>query len=317
MIVRKMWSRFNEKISPKLCNKIHIKEDIKIPIDRSVIAIIGAPRIGSTLAYQILANSTDSYYMSNLFHLFHYNPQLAHNLENYFNSSNFNSKFNSNRGFENNILAPSEANYFWKNWFDFSINEFAKFKTRKNFLTGCYILEQILKKRYTLLSGWNAHLYYTKEMTNIFKNHLFINIKRDHFSIIKSIYLSRIAIYNDPKHWWSLKPKEMRFIKNDDPFTQISLQVLYTERKIEKLFKDKKINLIRYDYDFICHKPNSFLESVVTTSKQKNILLNQKVVKLKQFQPSKIKKSDALYKSIKKGYDSALRIYNKYDKKNS
>ncbi len=82
-----------------------------------IVFILGSPRTGSTLIYQLMIDFFDFFYFTNLANNhFAEHPLLAIPLENSLQQPNLN-RYESEYGKTKGLLGASEASYIFKNWF--------------------------------------------------------------------------------------------------------------------------------------------------------------------------------------------------------
>lgn len=223
------------------------------------IFIIGPPRVGSTLLYQILVASNIFDYINNFEHAMYKYPALGCYLSvNLLN--NYVPSFQSFYGYEKGLVSPSEANSFWSKWLGMNVDES---RSQINLENKEYI-SKYFKYRYKLtnkpfLSAWNAHAFYLKELNNFIKNRLFIHVLRDPLENALSILNARNRLKGSIEQWWSLKPAECNEKYFENPFYQVMAQIYYTNYRIEKLKDDSFLTL---NYTDICSCPLEVVNNI-------------------------------------------------------
>ena len=82
------------------------------------IFIVGAPRTGSTIVYQLITQYFDTIYFNNLVHLARENTYFGFWLSNKFFKENPHNSFKSNHGdtLTGGLHAPSEGGQIWQKW---------------------------------------------------------------------------------------------------------------------------------------------------------------------------------------------------------
>lgn len=149
--------------------------------DREVAFIVGNPRSGSTLLYQILCSDGKYKCLNNTHYFFYKNINYFDTIDRLISTSK---EVNSSKfGYINKINAPSELDRFWRYWFDFH----HKYKEPDiNLRKVNYIGRNLFSQGEPLLFSWNAHLYYIRYIVNIFSNYRFIIPVRDSFFVYSS-----------------------------------------------------------------------------------------------------------------------------------
>lgn len=241
--------------------------DTDAPSSFSPVFIVGAPRSGSTLFYQILANELDVVYISNFVHVFsswlntgfEFEKRWLRKKKRYDLSSSYGGTFKAGWG------APSECGAFWythmpKDMHYLSKNDLTA-EAARYFRQSIRIPMQTYKKPF-LFKNMNAgqRIGYLKE---VFPEAKFIFIQRDPLATAQSILKARNDIYGRPSAWWSIRPKEYDSLKTKDPLDQIIGQIFYIERQILEDFDglEERDKLI-LSYEELCADPNQTIANV-------------------------------------------------------
>jgi len=228
------------------------------------IFIIGAPRTGSTILYQIITDIFDVLYTNNLIDILNKNfyfafwlsSKLFHNKPHNCYTSYFGDTWHCG------IMAPSECGSFWYRWLPDE-----KHFIRKNEISKKSVNEirnnifSVINKynKPLLLKNINAGLR-MEFISEIAPNAKFIFIKRNPLYTAQSILLVRKKIYNDESKWWSLMPKNYIELKDLDFCEQVVKQIYYIEKQI---FEDSRLfpakNFMKINYSEFC---NNFYEII-------------------------------------------------------
>ncbi len=275
----------------------------------SPIFIIGPPRSGSTILYQLITNFFNVNYIDNLIHLSRENLFFGFWLSNLLFKNKGHNTFKSEYGNTQKfgLHAPSEGGNIWYQWFSKD-----KIYFDKNDLTEKSIL-QIRNIFNAITNKYNKpvvikNLMFSqriKALSQICPNAKFIVIKRSPEFNAQSIYKARLS---QPKHeWWSTHPKNYKELLNLPLIEQSVNQVYFIEKQIHedlRLFPTENITIIRYD-DLInnCEKTLNNLRDFINTSK------------LKDYSNVKLMSEDAI-KVSHKDFNLILNLINKFDWKN-
>ena len=127
------------------------------------IFIIGAPRSGSTLLYNVLINKFRLSYISNIASVFYKYPYLVTSLFWKFHSRK-NKSYNSDTGFIPGLFSPSEAGKIFEFWFD----------EKTNYSKDIYVKKCVLA--YTELFKGPFINKNTRNIRRIAKKHEFLDI---------------------------------------------------------------------------------------------------------------------------------------------
>lgn len=217
------------------------------------IFIVGAPRSGSTILYQIITNTFDILYPDNLVEYFHRNFYFGFWLSNLLFKKKPHNCFSSNYGKTNNcgLHAPNECGAFWYRWLpqdrhfcirdDISPKE--KLELKQNIFS-------IINKHQKPILFKNLNAGQRLDLIHSFApDAKIIFIKRNPLYTAQSIYKAKRRLKISPNKWWSIKPKNYLELENLPPVEQIVKQVFYIEKQImddSKLFENPNFMMIDY-----------------------------------------------------------------------
>ena len=236
------------------------------PVDQPVF-IIGAPRTGSTILYQLLTHYFHVLYIDNLTALFFRNLYLGFRLSHTLFKDKSHGCFRSFQGTTEDcgLHAPSECGDFWYRWLPrekhfISRDEIPANKRKEIGSTITAIINRWQKP--LLIKNLNAgqRLGMIKQ---IFPGARFIFIKREPIYTAQSIWQARQQAGLQPHQWWSIMPENYEELKNLTPYKQIAAQIFYLEKQIMKdcrLFPSNQCIIL--NYDDLCRNPQTFLDSM-------------------------------------------------------
>ncbi len=228
----------------------------------NLISVVGPPRIGSTLAYILLARAFNVSYISNLEHVFFKVPAVGAAVKRVL-VGRYRGGYESDLGYVPGLNAPAEANRFWEYWFDYSIHERPPSPRPERMEYIRRILQTVCSsKSHTLLSAWTAHGFYIPHNVAFFSNCLFIHLRRDPIDTAISIYNSRIKRYSTDTIWLSLRPVECKAYLGRDPVHQIAAQVHLINKRIEDAKRRYPGAVIDHEYRLLCESPGSFVKHI-------------------------------------------------------
>jgi hypothetical protein len=205
-------------------------------IKYSPVFIIGAPRTGSTILYQILTRNLPVAYVNNLVGIGKYTFYINFLI----NRIVFKGRsHNSNKSqFGDTLIdglnAPHEAGDFWLRFLPkkkdyISMDEVKSIDTgmlRKSITAVTNYLDQpILFKN--LNAGMRINL-----IKSVFPEAKFLLIKRDPFYTVQSILLARKKLGINAGEWWSVKPPDFRDYLNMTEVGMVVRQVFDIEMQI-------------------------------------------------------------------------------------
>ncbi len=237
------------------------------------IFIVGAPRTGSTLLFQILSCYTKVTYISNLMALFPRYMAFIHRLTKHRIDSNKDVK-NSNYGIISGLHSPNEASKIFDFWI---FNSPSSIITDAVKTTVYKISKQ--SKRPLLVKSMGVSLKLDTLM-EYFPNAKIIFIKRDAFNTAKSILKARLDINGDVNTWWSLKPKGYEKVLDMNPQYQVLWQIDAINKQIEKDLYNFKYVHVTIDYQALCQNPIETIDLIcckLGLEKKGNKVLTAKV----------------------------------------
>ena len=173
------------------------------------VFIVGAPRTGSTLLFQMLSSTDQFFYLNNfIIDRFQVAFQASCDYLSRFRSFSH-QNFSSDFGMTEGPNAPHEGGYFWYRWFpenkhavdagELSATDIAELKAY-------HIAFEELSGRAILHKNLNCGLR-LRALSEVFPQILVIHIGRDALDTAYSIYQGRQKYNGQVKEWFSLKPK--------------------------------------------------------------------------------------------------------------
>lgn len=247
--------------------------------DYPIVFVMGPLRSGTTLFMQWLAQSGLVAYPTNLLSRFYGVPLVGAHIQLLMTDPRFNFRneifdfnsdivFTSENGKTKGALAPNEFWYFWRRFLPFkdfdwlSDEELFRVVDHKTLVDELTSLTRVFDKPFAL-KGMILN-YNIPFLDSIFKEALFIQIKRNSVSNVASILEARKRQFGSEKVWYSFKIPEYPELKDLDPVTQCAGQLHYTNKAIKKgmatLDETRKLEV---QYDDFCQNPSHVFDQVV------------------------------------------------------
>jgi len=242
----------------------------ELPLMHQPVFIIGAPRTGSTILYQIITNELDVLYIDNLACSLHRNLFFGVWLSRKIFKSKPHNNFKAEHGNTSmyGAHAPSECGGFWYRWMpknrhfvdEGDIDDKAENEIRREItsIINCHDKPLVFKN---LNAGLRMRVLF-----RIFPKAKFIWIKRDPLYVTQSILKARGTVNANLEQWWSLMPENYESLKNMTAIEQVVGQVHSVERQIEQdknMFSEENILSISYeelnDIDFVLARVHKFV----------------------------------------------------------
>lgn len=292
-----------------------IRKDIGIGYP--VIFIIGPPRTGSTLLYQLITRCFKVCYFSNFMMRFPFSPCYIAKFIAPFNACDPPNYFDSSYGEIDGWKAPSQGYKAWNRWFpdDQSyVGSGAISKEKLRELRNTIALLQIFFKA-PFVNKWQGHSVRILPLVEAFPEVLFIRIKKEPELSAQSILHGRRLFLGDEKKWMSTRPREYNEIIHKEPIQQVCEQVFYIEKNIDLDIKHiGESKCMTVDYEELCASPPKVMDQI------NSFIINQGInrpLEQRHNIPSsfpcdhKISVSDSEYRKIE-NYLAKLRKQNQF-----
>jgi len=248
--------------------KKEINEYVDYPVKHPFLFVIGAPRSGTTLLTQLIANSFDISYINNLIARFYLAPLHGIRFSNTVLGDVRGSNFISDYARTNRLNEIHEFGYFWRYWLNkntFDDITYSKekeneidWKGMKKVLTS---LQHETNRPFVFKNIYGS--YHMQKFIEILKNVVFIYIERDRLDTAVSILNARNKYNTDLNVWWSYQPLEYEQIKNSDYWTQISGQIYYLQKfYLKEMSQLPEKNYLKVSYKQMCENPHSVIEKI-------------------------------------------------------
>ncbi len=227
------------------------------------IFIIGPPRSGSTLLYQLLTHRYKFAYLQNQMEPHNYSIAWFTN-KHIDPSIKYSSDFKSVHGQTAKPNGPHEGGYFWRRFYPRRIHD--------------YVFEHTLSPQedFEIINTLKFLSYHYKapflsknmeagvrlrSIQQLFPNAVYILVKRDPRAVASSLLNVRLDIYGSKETWWSIRPKEYEELTRLPYHEQLAYQVAY----IYKVnFKDiwNPAQLVAVQYEDLCKSPLATLKAL-------------------------------------------------------
>ena len=247
-----------------------------------IVFIVGAPRSGSTLLSQTLAQTGSFSYVTNFVARFWMAPYVGMLIEEAFDirklerDQSFVSKFGVTEGW----VGPHEFGYFWSRWFRFGETHQLDDKELEEI-----DLDALRKELAALESVYNKPLCFKylpfglhiPFLAERFENSIFVLCRRQPIYNMQSVLLARSKILGDEAHWWSLRPKEYPNLLSASSYEQIAGQIYYTLKEIETSFSSlSPERFLRILYDDLCSHPREEMSRVIEAVRHRGVEVDWK-----------------------------------------
>lgn len=245
--------------------KILLNKSVKTP--SPAVFIIGPPRSGTTLIYELMIRRYKFSYISNFAHKLYGTPVAATLIgkpiiEKWCKQCK--SAYSSTYGGIKGWGAPSEGGWIWNRWLP-----------ENHYLDELHVKQlpaQLIKDTVNgIICVMNApfinknvmHSVHMRLLDKLFPNCLFIHIEREIKANIRSIVRAHAKVGKNEHEWFSVKPREWEQFKHTDILMRSAAQVHYTHKNIERDTKHLGITrVLKINYEEFCKAPQDTLTKI-------------------------------------------------------
>ena len=287
-----------------------------------VVLVVGAPRSGTTLMMQWLAQSGRFAYPTNLLSRFFGAPYVGalicqligdpqYNFGNELRDHSLGARpFSSELGKTSGMFEPNE---FWSFWRRFIPNDQAEKLSDEDlqrvdvrgFLSGLAALQAA----YNLPWAMKGIIlqYNLKFLAAILEKVLFVHIKRDLIDNARSLLKAREQYYGSTKTWFSVRPPAYAQLLSGSPEEQVVGQVHLTNASIEKESKTiAKSRFLSVDYQAFCRNPEEVYHAIQERLQDQAYLLPTDYCGAKQFDAQSYSVKDSMSNEIESAVSKIL-----------
>ena len=201
------------------------------------VFIIGAPRSGTTLLYQLLVYGYNFGYFTNFMAKLCRASILATWLVRKSFTKEKMTDFSSHHGETKNWSGPNEAGDFWYRWFPkgrdvYVAPDSTTHSKRIKYSQTVKKMANIAERSFVFKNTFNS-MRVAGILEAMPEACVLVCYRKPEY-VAQSILKSRIDRYQDKNRWWSLPPKEIDEIQKHPYWEQVVEQVYYTYSQIEK-----------------------------------------------------------------------------------
>jgi len=239
--------------------------------------ILGAPRCGSTLLYQLMLDYFDMGYISNLHCKFYGAPSLAERL---FRPSRRRkpSSFESDHGRVAGWSSPSECGDYWYRFFRrtpqyVTLNDIAPGSVR-NLRRSMRAIGDAMGKP-LLFKNLPCSLRLGPIMKALPES-AFIVVQRDRLETAHSILEARRKLFGTYDAWFSVEPPEIESLRDKPAHEQVAMQVQSVYRLIEEGRAGAPERFLEIDYEDVCRDTHAALAGVAGFLESRGIKMSRR-----------------------------------------
>jgi len=240
-----------------------ISKNIKLPF--APIFIIGLPRSGTTLLYQVMTKCLKMCYFNNLTDHFPKSPVLVSLLTSPFNGNRPHGDFSSYYGETIGWNAPSQGGLIWREWFGedpcYIAAGLLDAKAQHEIRNTLALMEMAFRAPF--VNKWPVNSVRILAFAEIFPEAVFIRTHRNRLMVAQSILYGRKEFWGDSGAWLSAKPSNYENIKSKSNIDQVCEQIFYVEKDMDR--DSKIVGLERFlsiDYEQLCSSPADIINKI-------------------------------------------------------
>lgn len=277
------------------------------------IFIIGPPRSGSTLLYQLIACHFNVCYFTNLMTRFPKSPVCLSKVLSLIQGCNPPNSFESRYGETEGWKSPNQGIPIWFRWFPQDHSYIEKGVLSRPILNEMRNTILLMQKKFNapFVNKWQANTVRMLPISEAFPEALFIRIKRDPALTAQSILHGKRTMFDDEKEWFSTRPRRYETLRNKNILEQVCEQVFCIEEDIDR---DCKVvgedKFMTVEYEDLCKSPQIIMNNI-----EEFYTKNQKFGRLKS--RCEIPSSFLYDRSVQVSQDEFKFIENYFSRKNA
>lgn len=257
----------------KLLGNIKLLRPIENKIIRSCspelippVFIVGAPRTGSTILFQLLIRKYKFSYFNNLQSFFYASPAIIAKMSYRLTKKKaLKFRLNSKYGYIKGVFSPSEAGAVFRYWFGEKGFSDRSTENRRKYIRNTINYISSLSSAPFLSKNLNNSLR-LNSITSAFPEAFYIWIKRNPLYTSQSLIKMRRTLYGSENIWASVKPSTYKKLLKYEPFEQVARQIKDIEEFIGKTLNDRTgFNYIAVNYKNLCEDTQNVLNDVSKT----------------------------------------------------
>ncbi len=236
----------------------------EMALNKAPVFIVGPPRSGTTLVYQVLAQGLKVCYFSNFVSIFRKSPILASFLSLPFRSHFLPTNYDSSYGIVKGWNSPSQGVGIWRRWFPLKheyveAGEISHSTIREIRNTICW-LQRLFNASF--LNKWQGLNGLINPINEALPESVFVRVHRNRVQVAQSILLGRKKIHGNENRWISSKPKAYDQIikESKNNVEQVCKQIYYIEEDLDRdssaIGNQRFFNI---SYEEVCDNPALFV----------------------------------------------------------
>ncbi len=236
------------------------RTDAQVPA-RPLLFVVGIPRSGTTLLYQLLAASGGFAYPSNLIARFYKSPAYGARIQRLLAPllERGAPEWSSRAGNTEHWWGPHEFGYFWRHHLPFAEHHEPAGPSMDNLARAVAALEAECTSPLLFKNGILCLVL--QHLAAAMPTARFVHIHRSPLDVALSLYRMRVRCYGDARKWWSLRPRDVDL--SAPPEVQIADQIAQAKSAISQAATEVgPLRWMEVSYDDLCADPHSVVRAV-------------------------------------------------------
>ncbi len=233
-----------------------------LPEEFPTLHVIGAPRSGTTLLYQVLGSGLDIGYVNNLVATFWRAPVTGLRLARKLGLDRLESSFDSAFGRTRSVSEPHEFGYFWN--YHLRYPDLSERDPDHGATIDWERLSRVIINMSACIGRPISFkpmllIWHLEALAQAMPRTSYIWIRRERRNTALSLLKMRRSLRGTENEWASLKPAAVP--DEDPPWRQVAAQVVLLEQRIARAAKTLgPERVLEVHYDDLCAQPMTVLE---------------------------------------------------------
>lgn len=252
-----------------------------------MLLIVGVPRSGTTLAYQLLSRTLDVSHFTNATGLFFHAPVKGTALGAGF-ASKSRGEFRSYYGNSSGLRAPNDGFGVWNRWLgDDRYRAPGELDDATQRRMRSFFAAWHARHRKPFLNKNNRNSDCLTLLADILPEARFLEIRRDELAVAESLLRARRTIQGTENSAWGLGSKDSR-VQADDAEEEVCRQIALVRNRLDAHSAPiDESRFMRYDYETLCENPGAFVQAVTTRFTEFSVHPDVRIESLKPFEISR------------------------------
>lgn len=283
---------------------------LDLPETYPTLHVVGVPRSGTTLLYQVVAAGLEVGYVNNLVASFWRAPVFGLRLSRKLGLDRLESTFDSTFGRTRDVREPHEFGYFWNHHLRYP-GLSALPEGHEDTIDWAELRRVIVN-----MAHWNEGpiafkpmllTWHLSRIAREMPRSAFVWIRRDLHSVALSLLEMRASLFGSYDIWASLRPHGPDWLAEEPPWRQVAAQAVELQRTLERAAEALgPETVLAVEYEELCAEPHAVLDGVQELLGRKGFEPAVRATEIPSFEP---RRRDPLEEEFGARVDEALEHY--------